>query len=52
MAAGDATAAVVPSVWAGGPEAEQAVAAAIVVPASKPPAIRIPIMIGLLFSLP
>ncbi|WP_294003805.1 hypothetical protein [Streptomyces sp.] len=51
MAAGDATATVVPLGWAGWSEVEQAVAVVSAAKASKPPEIRIPIMIGLLFSL-
>jgi hypothetical protein len=52
MAAGDATAAVVPLAWLGWSEVEQAVAAVSVATAGTPPAIRIPLTSGLQFSLP
>jgi hypothetical protein len=52
MAAGDATAAVGLSAEAGWFEVEHAVTVASVATASKPPAIRMSIMIGLLFGLP
>jgi hypothetical protein len=52
MAAGDAPTAVVPLAWVGRSEVEQAVTAVSVATASKPPVMRIPLMSGLLFSLP
>lgn len=52
MAAGDATAAVGALARVDWSEVEQAVAVVSVATASKPPAIRVPITSGLLFSLP